>query len=82
MDAILSIFTGNSFLIGLGGVLAMIAAAFFKGRSAGKQAERDKQAGERLKARTDADKIDDAIAGRDPDANRDKLKEWTPWGKQ
>lgn len=77
MDAILSIFTGNGFLIGLGGVLAMIAAAFFKGRSAGKQAERDKQAGERLKARTEADRIDDAVAGRDPDENRKELRKWS-----
>lgn len=78
MDAILSIFTGsNGFLIGLGGILAMIAAAFFKGRSAGKQAERDKQAGERLKARTEADKIDDLLAGRDPGTNRKELGKWS-----
>lgn len=81
MDALLSIFAGNGFLIGVGGILAMIAAAFFKGRSAGKQAERDKQAADRLKARTEADRIDDAVAGRDPGTNRDKLKVWSPWKK-
>lgn len=81
MDALLSIFAGNGFLIGVGGILAMIAAAFFKGRSAGKRTERDKQAADRLKARTEADKIEDAVAGRNPDDNRAKLKVWSPWKK-
>lgn len=48
---------------------------------AGAKAAQAKRADERLKARTEADRIDDAVAGRDPDANRDELRRWTPWGK-
>lgn len=51
-------------------------------RRAGVKAEQAKRAAERLKARTEADRIDDAVAGRDPDANRDELRRWTPWGRQ
>lgn len=54
----------------------------FHQRRAGAKAEQAKRAAERLKARTEADRIDDAVAGRDPDANRKELSKWTPWGKQ
>lgn len=51
-------------------------------RRAGARAEQAKRDAERLKARTEADRIEDAVAGRDPDANRDELRRWTPWGRQ
>lgn len=51
-------------------------------RRVGAKAERAKRTADRLKARTEADRIDDAVAGRDPDANRAELKRWSPWGRQ
>lgn len=51
-------------------------------RRAGAKAEQAKRDAERLKARTEADRIDDAVAGRNPEANREELRKWTPWGKQ
>lgn len=48
--------------------------------SASAKAEQAKRAAERLKARKKADWIEDTIAGRDPDANRDDLRKWSPWG--
>lgn len=78
MDAILSIFTGgNSIFIAIMGGLFAALIAWMRGRSTGARAERDKQAGERLKARTEADRIEDAIAGRDPDENRKELRKWS-----
>jgi len=38
--------------------------------------ERAKQAASEVKARTVADEIDDAVAGRSPDANRTELGKW------
>jgi hypothetical protein len=61
------------------GVLAMIVIAViatFLGRMSGAAKEREKQAEERLQARTEADRIDDAIAGRSDDENRARLKRW------
>lgn len=46
-------------------------------RRAGAKAEQDKRAAERLKARTEADRIDDAVAGRDPHDNREELRKWS-----
>jgi len=46
-------------------------------RRAGAKAEQAKRTAERLKARTEADRIDDAVAGRDPDANREELRKWS-----
>jgi len=46
-------------------------------RRAGAKAEQAKRTAERLKARTEADRIDDAVACRDPDANREELRKWS-----
>lgn len=51
-------------------------------RRAGAKSEQARRTAERLKARTEADRIDDAVAGRDPNANREELRRWSPWGKQ
>ena len=58
-----------------GGVVAVIVA-FFGGNVRGSRRERDKQAAERLKARKEADEIEDAIAGRSPEENRQRLRKW------
>lgn len=61
-------------ILGIGAV----ALAYLKGRSSGKQTERNAQAAREAHARDEAAEIDDAIAGRSPDANRDRLKKWRP----
>lgn len=70
---------------GLGKIVAGIfaailaaCAAYLRGRSIGKQVERNAQAARKAHARDEAAEIDDAIAGRSPDANRARLKKWGP----
>lgn len=58
-------------LIGAVGILGW----FWRGYSV-RKSERAKRAQEELKARTQADEIEDAIAGRAPGENREKLKRW------
>lgn len=60
------------YLIGAGGILF----AMWKARQSGTVAERNKQAVAERKARSIADEIDDAVAGRSPAANRAELKKW------
>jgi hypothetical protein len=43
----------------------------------GKASEKAKQAAADAKATTQAQKIDDAVAGRAPDANRERLSRWS-----
>ncbi len=79
MDLITSLLGGsNAIFAALGAVLMFVVGAFFKGRSSGKAAEREKQRKEEEKARTIADEIDDAVAGRSPASNREELKRWSP----
>ena len=64
-----------------GGALAAIVAvisAFFAGRRKGHQAEQDKQLRSRMKSRETADDIADAVAGREPGENRNRLRKWGP----
>lgn len=65
-------------------IIAIIGAAGWgiHQRRAGAKSEQAKRNAERMKARTEADRIEDAIAGRDPDDNRSELRRWSPWGKQ
>lgn len=65
-------------LITLGGFLAALALAYFKGQSTGATKERAKQDAERIKARDTAAKVDDTIAKQSPDASREALKTWGP----
>lgn len=58
-------------LIGAAGLIGL----FFARRS-GVKSERAKRAQEELKARTQADEIEDAIAGRTADENRGRLRTW------
>lgn len=57
------------------GVLGVIFS-FFLGQTKGASKERAKQDAERLEARTIADEIDDAVAGRETSENRERLKRW------
>lgn len=60
------------YIVGGAGILF----AMWKARQSGALAERAKQAEAERKARSIADEIDDAVAGRSPDANREELKKW------
>ncbi len=58
-------------------VLGAIILAFVKGKSTGKQSERNKTAQQEQKARDTANKIDNRIAATDPHKNREELGKWT-----
>ena len=76
MTALLLSFLSNPTMLAIMGGLLAVLVAFFKGNSRGARLERDKQADAERKARSIADAIDDAVAGRSPSANRDELKKW------
>lgn len=61
-------------ILGIGAV----ALAYLRGRSSGKRTERNRQAAREAHARDEAAEIDDAVAGRSADVNRDRLKKWGP----
>ncbi|MBE0702129.1 MAG: hypothetical protein IH582_03005 [Afipia sp.] len=61
-------------------IIAAVAGALGWGlyqRREGAKSEKAKRDAERLKSRTEADRIEDAIAGRDPDDNREELRKWS-----
>lgn len=70
------LFGGNGVFLALGGGLLAAAIAWLRGRATGARAERERRAAERLKSMTEAQKIDEAIAGRDTGENRKRLKQW------
>ena len=78
ISAALAFFTTNPTIIAImGGIIAAIAWGF-RQRLAGASAERAKQAASQSKAVSEAQAIDDAIAGRAPAANREELGTWSP----
>lgn len=77
MTALLLSFLSNPTMLAIMGGLLAVLVAFFKGNSRGARLERAKQAEAEHKARTIADEIDDAVAGRSPQANREELKKWS-----
>ncbi len=78
MNVLLSLLTGgNGIFIGIAAVIAAIAGAWLKGRSSGANAERDKQLKRDAAAMSEAQRIDQAVAGNDPDENRKELGKWS-----
>jgi hypothetical protein len=63
-------------LIAIGAVILAALGWGFHQRKAGIASEREKQVAREAKARTIADEIDDAVAGRSPDDNRKELGKW------
>lgn len=63
-------------LLGALGMIGIGIAAYFKGRNSGVDTEKAKQAASEIRARDIADEIDDAVAGRDPSSNRERMKSW------
>lgn len=66
------------YAIAAGGALIAAIAWGFHQRLAGAKAERNKQVAANAAAATEGQKIDDAVAGRAPDANRERLGKWSP----
>lgn len=77
MTALLSLLTGgNGIFVGIVAFIATLAGVWFKARSSGINSERNKQASRDAAAMSEAQKIDEAVAGNDPDANRKELSKW------
>lgn len=74
MTTLLAILGPNGILYALGA--AVLAAFGFYMRTLGKNAERAKQARAEAKARDISDEIEDAVAGRTADENRERLRKW------
>lgn len=78
MDTLLSLFSGgqNIILIVVAGIASLLGL-FFAGRKQGKAAAEAARLKEEAKARQVSDDIDDAVAGRTPAENREKLGKWS-----
>ncbi len=59
--------------IAAAGVLAILAAAYSKGKTAERSAQKSRD----FEAMTEAQKIDEAVAGNAPDENRKELRRWS-----
>ncbi|MCI0998970.1 hypothetical protein HWD97_02625 [Ochrobactrum sp. C6C9] len=58
-------------------VIAGALGLYLKGRSDGKGVEKSRQQEESAGARSVADEIDAAVAGREPQQNRERLSKWS-----
>lgn len=67
------------YILAGGAALIGLLVAFMRGRVTGAQRERDKQARERLEARAEADKIDDAVAGL---SDEEVMKRQSKWSRK
>mgnify|MGYP001316436054 CR=1 FL=1 len=77
MTAILAWLLANPTVLAvIGGIAAALGIGFHQ-RRAGARNARDRQAAGRLDTLTEAQRIDEVIAGRDPDANRKELGKWS-----
>jgi len=71
-------FGADGILYLLGGAVIAALIAFFKGRSIGAASVQRKHDRERLEARSEADKIDQAVAGM---TDEEVLKEQAKWSR-
>lgn len=65
------------YIIGAGVFLLSLVGVGLQQRRAGAQAVRDKQAAERLEARSEADRIDDAVAGMTDEEVKRRQSAWS-----
>lgn len=70
-------FLSNPTVIAIGAAIIGAIGLAFQQRLAGAKAERNKQAVKDAAAGTEAQKIDDAVAGRASDDNRARLDKWS-----
>ncbi|MBQ0707832.1 hypothetical protein [Ochrobactrum sp. AP1BH01-1] len=54
-----------------------VLGVYFKGRSDGKGVEKSRQTEANTSAKSFADEIDAAVAGREPQTNRERLSKWS-----
>ncbi|TGS47542.1 MULTISPECIES: ABC transporter permease [unclassified Mesorhizobium] len=78
MSAIVAFFLGNPTIVGFGAAFIAAIGWGFHQRLAGASAERAKGAAERLEARTESDKIDQAVAGM---SDAEVLKGQAQWSR-
>ncbi|MES0049232.1 ABC transporter permease [Mesorhizobium sp. M0053] len=78
MSAVIAWFLSNPTVLAIGAAIIGALGFGFQQRLAGAKAERNKQAADNAAAGTEADKIDDAVAGREPRVNRERLGKWSP----
>lgn len=77
MDFIVSLITNPAGLLAsLAAVVALIGGVYAKGRIDEGRKQKAKIERERQRARDVGQKIDDAVAGNDPDKNRQELDAW------
>ncbi|MCR5941122.1 hypothetical protein FG152_09835 [Ochrobactrum sp. XJ1] len=67
----------NGWVAYIGLAIAGALGLYLKGRADGKGAEKTRQKDENSAARSVADEIDAAVAGREPQANRERLSKWS-----
>ena len=77
LSAILGFILSNPTIIAIiGGIVAALGFGVHQ-RRAGAKAERAKHDRERLESISEAQRVDDAVAGRDADENRKRLSKWS-----
>lgn len=78
VELILSLVAGApAWLIYVIAGIVGVFGIYFKGRSDGKGVEKSRQAEANTAAKSIADEIDAAVAGRDADTNRERLSKWS-----
>lgn len=77
MDALLSLILSNGWIAVIGAAVIAVIGAWMKGRSTGRQAERDKQARATEKARKVGAEADSDAQARPIDETRGRLRKWT-----
>ncbi|MCH4542707.1 hypothetical protein [Ochrobactrum sp. A-1] len=78
LEAIIGLIAAsNGWVAYIGLAIAGALGLYLKGRSDGKGAEKTRQQDESSAARSVADEIDAAVAGRDPQQNRERLSKWS-----
>ncbi|MES0040007.1 ABC transporter permease [Mesorhizobium sp. M0091] len=78
MSAVIAWFLSNPTVLAIGAAIIGALGFGFQQRLAGAKAERNKQAADNAAAATEGQKIDDAVTGRAPDVNRERLGKWSP----
>jgi hypothetical protein len=78
LEAIIGLIAAsNGWVAYIGLAFAGALGLYLKGRADGKGAEKTRQKDENSAARSVADEIDAAVAGRDAETNRERLSKWS-----
>lgn len=79
MTALLSMLLAKAtpYIIGAGAILAAFAAAYLKGRSAGKRTAETAQKAKEAQARDIADQVDNDVGALPADLARKELGKWS-----